>query len=88
MKHCIAWKRLDEGRKVEIEVERGLDRQWTFYQRWGRNRPRMRFEAPIEEWLELLDAVKRRVGRGLMKPKDVEALEEEISLRFYRRGSL
>lgn len=84
MKGSFGWKRVIDGRKVEIEAERGLDRQWTFYRRYGRNLPRVRFEAPLEEWLELLDVVKRRVGRRLMKPKDVEAIEEAIMLRFHQ----
>ena len=78
---------MEDGHKVEIEVERGLDHQWRFYLRTRRNLPRLHFEAPLEDWLELLDAVKRRVGRRLMKPKDVEALEEDILLRFHQKGT-
>ena len=69
-KREISWKRIDrEGERLQIfaRMERG---SWTFYQR------RRRFEnweenpsPPLEDWLELLDGVRRRVPRRLLSPE-------------------
>ena len=82
MKDPICWKRVEDGRKVEIIAHRQPDRRWLFFRRLGRNLPRIFFEAPVEEWLELLDAVERRIGRRQLKPADADAIRREISIRF------
>lgn len=68
----IGWARLDDlGGKVDVFARR-VGREWQFfarsrrYEQWQRLR-----EPPIEDWLELLDAVKRRVGRQLLRPEEI-----------------
>ncbi len=39
-------------------------------------------EPPLEDWLELLDAVRRRVNRRLLMPDDEERLVRMIRERF------
>jgi hypothetical protein len=82
MKDPICWKRVVDGRKIEIIAHRQPDRQWKFFRRMARNERREFYEAPVEEWLELLDAVERRIARRLLKPSDAEAIRREIGLRF------
>lgn len=63
----VAWKRKDdEGEKVQVYAKRHGG-EWRFF--W-RNRRYDQWQPsetpPLEDWLELLDGVKRRVQRDLL----------------------
>lgn len=79
----ISWTRTnDEGDKLQIYAHR-IGSQWTFYYRrrrfddWAVNE-----EPPLEDWLELLDGVKRRVPRRLVRPEEVQRIEKRIRELF------
>jgi hypothetical protein len=79
----IGWeRRLEDGSKLEVYVHH-TGGQYRFFAR-----PK-RFESwqpvpepPLEDWLELLDAVRRRVTRRKMMPKDEQHLVQTILERF------
>lgn len=79
----ISWIRTnEEGEKFQVYAHRIGD-QWTFYVRqrrfdeWEENK-----QPPLEDWLELLDAVKRRVPRRLVRPEEVQRIEKRIRELF------
>ena len=79
----ISWRRTDdEGRKIQVYARR-VGREWRFFKR------EKRFDLwqpvpdpPLEDWLELLDAVQRRVTRRLLQPDDEQRLRQRIRERF------
>lgn len=79
----ISWKRVTpEGEKVQV-FARHFGRRWLFHIR------EKRFDVwqpvpdpPLEDWMELLDAVRRRITRRLMMPDDEERLVRMIRERF------
>lgn len=62
---------------------RRVSGQWRFF---ARERRFERWEAvaepPLEDWLELLDAVRRRVARRLLPPQEAARVERAIAERF------
>ncbi|MBG87054.1 MAG: hypothetical protein CMO80_09170 [Verrucomicrobiales bacterium] len=79
----IGWRRVDEeGDRLRICAEPSGD-EWRFYSQLRRND---RWEEiknpPLEDWLELLDGVRRRVSRKLMQPKAEKTLVRKIRERF------
>ncbi len=79
----ISWTRTnEEGDKLQIYAHR-IGSQWTFYSRrkrfddWAVNE-----QPPLEDWLELLDGVKRRVPRRLVRPEEVQRIEKRIRELF------
>jgi hypothetical protein len=81
-KRDISWtRRNDAGERVEIYVEQFGDR-WIFHSRERRPEPWTVVEdPPLEDWLELLDAVERRIGRQLMKPLEADRIRKIIELK-------
>jgi hypothetical protein len=79
----ISWKkRTDEGEKREVYAKHVGD-QWIFHER------EKRFDdweplpqPPLEDWLELLDGVRRRIGRRLLRPEEEERVIIAIRLRY------
>jgi hypothetical protein len=79
----ISWKRVtEEGDKLQIYAQR-VSREWRFFAR------ARRFDAwqavpepPLEDWLELLDAVQRLVTRRRLQPDDEERVRRRIRERF------
>ena len=79
----ISWKRATEdGEKLQVYA-RLIGREWKFFQR------EKRFdvwqpvkEPPLEDWLELLDAMQRLVNRRRYHPDDEERLRRQIRERF------
>jgi hypothetical protein len=79
----ISWKRATpEGRTVQCYAQH-VGRQWIFYQREKRfDCWRQVKEPPAEDWLALLDSVRRRINRRLLRPEEEALLQKIISERF------
>jgi hypothetical protein len=83
----ISWKRVtDEGVKLQVYVQR-VGRDWKFYHRQKRYdiwRPVA--NPPLEDWMELLDAMQRLVTRRRYQPDDEERLRMQIRERYPEAG--
>jgi hypothetical protein len=79
----VSWKRVTEaGEKIQVYAQR-VSRDWRFFTRTKRfNQWQPVPEPPIEDWLELLDAVQRMVNRRRLQPDDEERLRRRIRERF------
>jgi hypothetical protein len=79
----ISWKRrTPDGETVRVYAQHFGDR-WSFFVRDARYEQRHPLEhPPVEDWLQLLDAVRRRVGRGLLRPEEIGRVEVSIRERF------
>jgi hypothetical protein len=79
----ISWKmRTEEGQKREVYAKHVGD-QWQFFAR------EQRFDdweplpqPPLDDWLELLDGVRRRISRRLLRPEEEERVVKAIRLRY------
>ena len=83
----IAWKRVTEdGEKLQVYAQH-IGREYHFFHRakrfdvWQRVK-----EPPLEDSLELLDAVVRLVNRRRYQPDDEERLRRQIRERFPESG--
>ncbi len=83
----ISWKRVTEdGEKLQVYAQH-IGREYHFFHRakrfdvWQRVK-----EPPLEDWLELLDAVQRLINRLRYQPDDEEALRRLIRERFPDAG--
>jgi hypothetical protein len=83
----IAWKRTTEdGEKIQVYVQR-VKREWKFFHRAKRFDTWQPVpEPPLEDWLELLDAVQRLVNRRRYQPDDEERVRAQIRERFPESG--
>ena len=75
----ISWKdRTADGLRREVYAQR-VGGEWRFFVREKRYDP---WEAlphpPLEDWLELLDAVQRRITRRLLRPEEESRLKQTI----------
>ena len=79
----ISWKkRTEEGEKREVYAKHVGD-QWLFYSREKRfDDWEPLTQPPLDDWLELLDGVRRRIGRRLLRPEEEERVIKAILLRF------
>ena len=79
----ISWKRTTaEGESLQVYAQHVGDR-WIFYSRRRRYDPWQRIEEPpLEDWMELLDAVERRVQRQLLRPEEIERVQKAILIRY------
>jgi hypothetical protein len=79
----ISWKRVTgDGAKLQVYVQR-VKREWRFFQRAKRFEVWQPVpEPPLEDWLELLDAVQRLITRRRYQPDDEERLRRQIRERF------
>jgi len=79
----ISWKRVTaDGAKIQVNARR-VSREWKFFHRAKRFdvwQPVK--EPPLEDWLELLDAVQRLINRRRYQPADEERLRRQIRERF------
>jgi hypothetical protein len=79
----ISWKRkTEDGEKLQVYVQR-VKREWKFFQR-GRRFENWEpvAEPPLEDWMELLDAMQRLVNRRRYQPDDEVHLRAQIRERF------
>jgi hypothetical protein len=79
----ISWKRVDEdGVKLQVNAQR-VSREWKFSQRAKRyDQWQPVPEPPLEDWLELLDAVQRLITRRRLQPEHEERIRQRIRERF------
>jgi hypothetical protein len=75
----ISWKgRTVEGERREVYARHVGDR-WLFYAREKRyDRWEPLEQPPLEDWLELLDSVRRRIARRLLRPEEEKRLVKSI----------
>jgi hypothetical protein len=83
----ISWKRVtDDGVTLRGYAQR-VGREWIFFQREKRYDQWQRVEElPLEDWLELLDAVRRFIPRRRYHPDDEEHVRRRIRERFPETG--
>jgi len=79
----VSWKRVNEdGVKLQAYAQH-VGREWRFFVRERRFDQWQGVEnPPLEDWLELLDAVKRRINRRLLRPDEEERIKKSIRERF------
>ena len=79
----ISWKRgTQEGLKLQVYVQH-VGRDWLFYAREKRyDRWQAVPEPPLEDWLELLDAVQRLINRRRLRPEEEDRVKKCIRERF------
>lgn len=79
----ISWKRETEtGERVEVYA-RHVGDQWKFFMRDRRYEQWQPVaDPPLADWLELLDGVRRRIGRRLLRPEEEERVKKSIYERY------
>lgn len=79
----ISWKRVTaEGESLQVYAQH-VGGAWLFYARQKRyDRWQAIAEPPLEDWLELLDAVKRRIDRRRLRPEEEDRVKKSIRERF------
>jgi hypothetical protein len=79
----ISWKRTTEaGEKVQVYAQHIGD-QWKFFirgKRYDKWEPMK--NPPLEDWLELLDSVRRRFTLRLQRPEEEARIKKAIRERF------
>ena len=83
----ISWKRVTEaGEKLQVYAQH-VGRYWLFYAREKRyDRWQAVPEPPLEDWLELLDAVQRLINRRRLRPEEEARVKQAIRERFPDAG--
>lgn len=79
----ISWRRVsEEGIRLHVYA-RHVGRDWRFFVRERRYDQWQPLEhPPLPDWLELLDAVSRRINRRLVRPEEEERVKTCIRERF------
>jgi hypothetical protein len=79
----ISWRRTtDEGETLQCYAQH-VGNRWIFYSRPKRFEKWEEVEKPpLEDWLELLDSVQRRIARMLQRPEEEGRIKQEILERF------
>jgi len=79
----ISWRRSDEeGQKLQVYAHH-VGKEWRFYVRERRFDEWQPVESPpLEDWLALLDAIRRRIPRRLIKPEEEPLLIHRIKELF------
>jgi hypothetical protein len=79
----ISWKRITaDGVRLQVYVHH-VGREWRFFARERRyDQWQAIAEPPLEDWLELLDAVQRRINRRLLRPEEEARVKNSIRERF------
>ena len=79
----ISWKsRTAEGLRREVYTQH-VGGEWRFFvreQRYDMWQPLT--DPPLDDWIELLDAVQRRIARRLLRPEEEGRLKRTIRERF------
>ena len=78
----ISWKRVtDDGVKLQVYAQH-VGRDWKFFHREKRFDQWREVEPPLEDWMELLEAMQRLIVRRRYQPDDEEDLRKKILDRF------
>jgi hypothetical protein len=79
----ISWKRVTpDGVRLQVYVQR-VGGEWRFFSRQRRyDQWEPLEEPPLEDWLELLDAIQRRINRRRSRPEEEERVKKSIRERF------
>lgn len=79
----ISWKRkTEEGQSFQVYAHH-VGNRWTFYIREGRyDSWQIQAQPPLEDWLSLLDGIRRRVARRLLRPEEADRVRNQILERF------
>jgi hypothetical protein len=79
----ISWRRVtDDGVHLQVYVQH-VGGEWLFYARERRYDQWQDVKKPVlEDWLELLDAVQRRINRRLLRPEEEARVKKSIRKRF------
>jgi hypothetical protein len=79
----ISWRRVTEdGDKLQVYAQH-VGREWIFYSRGKRYDQWQEIpDPPLEDWLELLDSVRRRINRRLLRPEEEARVLKSIRERF------
>jgi hypothetical protein len=79
----ISWKRVtEEGDRLQVYVQH-VGREWRFFSRKRRyDQWQPIEEPPLEDWLELLDAVQRLINRRRLRPEEEDRVKKSIRERF------
>jgi len=78
----ISWKRVaEDGTKLQVYAQH-VGREWKFFHREKRFDQWRLVEAPLEDWLELLEAIQRLIVRRRYQPVDEEDIRKKIRDRF------
>lgn len=71
-----------EGVRLQVYAQH-VGRDWVFYSREKRyDRWQLVPEPPLEDWLELLDAIQRLINRRRIRPEEEARIKESILQRF------
>ena len=83
LKADIGWtRRTEDGAKLDVYAAR-VSREWRFFSRARRfDRWERVEEPPLEDWLELLDAVQRMIPRRRYPPDEEQRVKKAILERF------
>jgi hypothetical protein len=83
----VSWKRVTEdGANLQVYAQH-FGREWIFYAREKRYDQWQEVpEPPLEDWLELLDAVRRRINRRRLRPEEEARVIKTIRERFPEAG--
>src|ERR1035441_2486841 len=81
----ISWRRVTaEGIHLQVYAQH-VGRDWRFFARERRyDQWQAIAEPPLEDWLELLDSVERRINRRLLRPEEEARVKQAIRERFPR----
>jgi hypothetical protein len=79
----ISWKRVtEEGVKLQVYAQH-VGRDWLFFAREKRyDQWQAIAEPPLEDWLELLDAIHRLINRRRIRPEEEDRVRQTIRERF------
>ena len=79
----ISWKRTTpEGLRLQVYA-RHVGREWRFFVRERRYDLWQALpEPPLEDWLALLDSVRRRINRRLLRPEEEARVKQSMRERF------
>ena len=79
----ISWKRVaDDGKVLQVYAHH-VGNEWRFFRRPKRYDVWQPVpKPPLEDWLELLDAVRRMIPRRRLKPRDEDQVLRRIRELF------
>jgi len=79
----ISWKRqTGDGLPLQCYA-RHFGKRWIFFRRSRRFDAWQKVEVPpVEDWLALLDSVRRRINRRLLRPEEEDRLVKIIAEQY------